>query len=732
MPRRWQYDADTRPVSTSPETVHVDAWMQPPQYPSAFHAKRSSTAVISQPGNQRNFAVVNHPDNETWHPEFPSWLGNWAIRATAFAIVLAASSGIAPIDPNLETQKEAPNVSEWMQPPQYPAAYESTYDRSGGLRDYYGTLYGSGMVSIDPNQLALKESVSIDKFGPIYPNWFQRFYPQFINQPGTQRDFASTGNPQNTNWHPEFPAIIPRLPARTPETQFDIDPTEFLPKETVSLDKFHPQYSDWLPRPYPEATLVSSSGSQRNFAIVNHPDNETWHPEYPSWLPRPYPEATYDASGIGSSCLPVVSADVVTIDKWFQQYAEPLPIPYPFDLISLTYNQRNFAIGDKFQPQSYYQDWLAQRYSEGLFAPGYSFVTNLEVVLLDKWFQPASQPVLLPARIPGFGQYVVDPTILTNLENVTVDKWFAPPSQPTRLPPRQVSIEFDIDPKDFTQPEASHVETWMQPPQYPAAFESAYDHSGGPRDYFAALYASSGVAAIDPKPSAETPNIAKFKPDFPDLIVRVPDRSIALFLQYVTDPKLLTLQETASVDRFGPDYPSWIDRRFPEAAYVASGTSFVLPTVTEFVGVDKWGQPTNQPVRLPARTAILDQSLSDPRELASKEFITVDKWFQPASEPVRVPPRAASGQILIDPAYLTKIETVSVDKFHPMYADWIARIPNFAMFVASGVYFQPIVMVPGNMISPSASSSPLEIAEANVSDWNGPMFLNPTPQEDDS
>lgn len=566
----------------------------------------------------------------------------------AFAFVLAASSGMAVIDPTILFQKEAPHVEAWMQPPQYPAAFESIYNRgSGDQRDYYPALYASGMAPIDPKLETQPEAPNISEWvQPLqYPAAFEsKIYFAAL--------YASGFSP--------------------------IDPKLLTLKEAVNLSVFEPVFPSWLPRPYPFA-IISLEGNQRNFARVNHPENGIWHAEYPNYLTRPYPEATYISSGC-------------------------------------------------------------------------TFVPNPETEL-SRWFVPPSQPTFLPARTPGLGQFVEDTNLL---EIIYFTKWFQPPSQPTRLLPRNVAVEFDDDPKEFIFAEASHVEAWMQPPQYPAAFEK--------KVYFQALLPA--VAAYDPKPLAEAIRVEKFKANYPDIVVRTPARAADLLSEIVTDPSELLFKEAVTLDKFAPDYPNWIERRYPEAPYslagsqrnftvinhpengywhpeypsslphwsvplprrVPPGETFPDPGVQ--VTVDKWFQPASQPLPVtPKRAAILDQYVVDPSLLTSHEIVLLDKWGQPTNQPVRLP-AYTTVEIIVDPNLIGR-EGVSLDKFHPSYADWIARVPDFATFITSGVYFQPPIVEPLNISSPFASSVPVENAQATVSDWNA-QWLNPPPEQEDS
>lgn len=315
---------------------------------------------------------------------------------------------------------------------------------------------------------------------------------------------------------------------------------------------------------------------------------------------------------------------------------------------------------------------------------------ELQEATVDTWWEPVVQRPLGRARYP-----VVSGTVLVGggPEAVHMDCLHPQDVQPQRnwafraaamaVALAAASGIAPIDPNLLTKKEAPHVEIFRQP-EYPDADIRMRD--GKWKGYHAALV-SSGMASIDANllMQQETVRIDKFKPDYPDIITVLPKRSVALLDQRVIDPNLLTQKESTSEDRWDQTYPDWNARKYPEAAYIASGLTFVPNFITpETILLDKWWQPDSQPTYIQHRTPELASPFLVPNAVA--ENITVDKWFEPASQPTYLPKRSAAllGQIVTDARLLTQAELTSVDKWGPYYPHWLARVSPAPALISSG------------------------------------------------
>lgn len=105
-----------------------------------------------------------------------------------------------------------------------------------------------------------------------------------------------------------------------------------------------------------------------------------------------------------------------------------------------------------------------------------------------------------------------------------------------------------------------------------------FDAMVRPRVFPMATYVASGA----PYPFSEYgvgDLVDKFEAHFPDIINRIPGRSVDLYTQMLIDANLLTLKEAVRIEKFGPHYPDWLKYPYPLATYVASG-SVRVPTST--------------------------------------------------------------------------------------------------------------------------------------------------------
>jgi hypothetical protein len=636
MPLRYQYPAKVQPVSTSPESVHVDAWMQPPTPP------------------QRN----------------------WAVRSLAFAAVLAAVSG-AVSDPKLLTQKEAVHVENFRLP-EYPAVYLRRDTRYQG---YSAALDASGMAVIDAKQLTLAETVRIDKFKPDYDDIV----------PVRRRSVALLG-------------------------QHVTDPKLLTQKESVSVDKFSPNY--------------------------------------PSQFARTYPQAVYSVNGF------VRSTETVTLDKWWEAPSIPVRTVPNFAATASSGHQQFPVVLSRFQPRSYYADSVIRQYPTATYvASGWTGPSVIiEQILLDKWFQSASQPAY-PAKVcPTLSQSVTDSRLLTQKETVSIDRWGQPTNQPVNLL-RGASLGWYVsDPKVVSSAETITLDKWWQAASVPTRLPVSVAQTAGsghsefpvvlyhfqPRSYYAdsvsrpfptGTYAASGWSGpiLVPAPP-DVVTLDKWFHEQPDWIARPYPLAI-----YQASGHLEGFHQAhGAYTPFYAQYPNSLARIYSTANYVSGSTAPIIVTAPEVVTLDKWWEAASQPTYLPRRTAE-GRYVTDPNLLTQKESVSIDKfgpdypvsiakapldpmgWFvtdpkfafdgginiakfgpsYPSS--ITKAPLPNLGYYVIDPKLLTLPEGVSLDRFQAHYADFVRGVPNAAFLEASGgvflMYIPPPIITRGAWIA---------------------------------
>lgn len=119
------------------------------------------------------------------------------------------------------------------------------------------------------------------------------------------------------------------------------------------------------------------------------------------------------------------------------------------------------------QPINRGTQWFTHTEDENVFQ-------DPEVITLDKWFQPASQPVLRPPNIipqQKFVTYEGEPTLFEDPEIVTLEKWYRPASTPVhraKRVPSGTQFFFFTESDDFhSNPEIVTMEKWYRPASVP-------------------------------------------------------------------------------------------------------------------------------------------------------------------------------------------------------------------------------------------------------------------------
>ena len=125
-------------------------------------------------------------------------------------------------------------------------------------------------------------------------------------------------------------------------------------------------------------------------------------PTYAQDQPLPFPpERPVDEGGTFEIIAPL---DVdITVDNWYVQHPEPIP-PAP-----LNQTAGMFFIPEIIELEAEVSDWfvltdnpilpLPPRQTAGMFFVAEPSTLETGPILLDKWFQPASEPIFLPVRL---------------------------------------------------------------------------------------------------------------------------------------------------------------------------------------------------------------------------------------------------------------------------------------------------------------------------------------------
>lgn len=394
--------------------------------------------------------------------------------------------------------------------------------------------------------------------------------------------------------------ITPPLPAETASVSSFVQPLEVPQRKWAQarLDKIRLAPSTFAP-PFP-AIVASVGGFFQPFSTPQVKRfNAALHESY------------FSAQ---------VSAEDITLDKWYVQFTDPLKSKPLINQQFLSY------IGADPFPESISEDRWHQPFSEPVrtklrtiefsaFTYGGPPIFNSP----DQWWQPFSEPVRLKQRatdFPAFSyDYFVTPpppptpgdnsalaftTVFSQIypgktiiyqgvayapftptpEDITVDKWYDPLSEPSvKAKPRAANFPFlAIAP---TQPTASDGIGWFAPFSDPTRL----------------------------KPRAT---------EFP-----------AFTFGYV-----FAAPETITLDKWFREF----SQPYPAKRYVAQQQFLAYVGADPFperVSIDRWLRPLSEPVRIKPRAVDFPAFTYGPTPIVN----TADQWWRPFSEPVRAKPR---------------------------------------------------------------------------------------------
>lgn len=278
----------------------------------------------------------------------------------------------------------------------------------------------------------------------------------------------------------------------------------------------------------------------------------------------------------------------------------------------------------------------------------------------------------------------------------TVDGWLQPFGEPWRHWARVLPVACVAASGVFFSPQAAAVlqprgtaavivsKARLQYPSYQAPvplgkeiidaskFDERFSEPVRPRTLPVAVSASSGVTYTPNPVFAESVGENKWHAVYPDRVPPKPMLHAALH-QTLAWPSAIV----GVIDTFAGGWSTQQNTPFQEpglgAPYQGFMQSVAAQTVPETITVDKWWQPLSTPVR-PVKLPIAAEAFytGDPRGAA--ETVSEDKWHATYPDFVLPKPYPAGARTpFIAQVQLNIVETVTADKWQPVYPDRIAR-----------------------------------------------------------
>ena len=329
--------------------------------------------------------------------------------------------------------------------------------------------------------------------------------------------------------------------------------------------------------------------------------------------------------------------ETITLDKWYQQFSEPLQVKTPINVSFGEFRtELELAAVEDITLDKWYYPLVNILGKTGLYLSGETAIPVPEVeeaaeeITLDKWYQPFSEPDLEAGKI---GHLFAGPTpgyIEVAVEGVALDKWYVPFSEflhTTKRSAAALEPTSVIDSEQLTLPEETLVSRWYQPHSEPVLV----------------------------KPRAS---------EFPS---------------HTNDTEGLTLPEVTSVDKWHQPLSEFLytTKRSAAALEPASVIDAEQLTLPEETLVSKWVPQTNEPVRIKARllTALQEAfSIDANAAVPPPENITLDKWYSPF-----VGIRVEEGLRLSGPTFfIAEDEAVFVDKWYQPLSEFLYRVKRSA------------------------------------------------------
>jgi hypothetical protein len=398
---------------------------------------------------------------------------------------------------------------------------------------------------------------------------------------------------------------------------------------------------------------------------------DKWHQPLsePVRVEKPLSVAAYPSNWDDSDLL--TQPEATSLDKWFSPLSEPTP-PVPGIEQALISSGNIFFTDEKdldlsAEELAWYRNLGGIGVEKGLRLSGpTSFpvpevVEEAEVITLDKWYSPLTEPVLVKPRASEFPSFVTDDESLGDGENITLDKWYAPLSEYLHKDARSEAAllagnNYEGEPADF-DPTAEFlgwyvslgepVRVQKRAPSFPA-------------------YIVDSFALTQP----EVTSLDKWFAPFSEP-VRVQPTSLAGLISgtvYVGEPSdVEPLAEFLGwfKDLSQPTYPKVL----PTAIYPATFDQYELVDVDPTAERLAWYVDLSVPTLPKVRVAEFLAFITDADSLTRAETTTVDRWWRELSEPLRLKPRfhEALNQNVTDG--ITPIETVTVDKWYSSFSE---------------------------------------------------------------
>lgn len=564
----------------------------------------------------------------------------------------------------------------------------------------------SGVAVSDPVTPAEPETITVDKWYVSLSEPYNSAKPRVPEFPQPVIDVEQLTLPEETlvvKWHqPLSEPVRVKKPLPVAAYQhFTIDAEQLTQPETSLVSKW------WQPltepvrtqKPLPVAayqhfTIDADQLTQPEVTLIA----KWWQPlSEPVRVKKPLSTAAKPSFWIDADQL--LQPEAITLDKWFTQLNEPVRVKSRIDAAhdrSVWYDHEEAPVGGPIFPDSWYVQFT-QPYPAVRWAVEFPYVefvwpapaTGGDVVTLDKWYSPLTEPVRVKPRIDAshdrsdwFDYFV---SAIDIPETITLDKWHSPLSQP--YPSVRWATEFPqpvTDAESLTQPEETLLVKWHQPLSEPVRVKKPLPIAAYPyfeTDAEALTQPEETLVSKWWQPLQEPYPAVRWATEYPAVSFVWP--APAEGGDTVTLDKWYSpLQEPLFIETDTTKIQNFVD--FKEAF-----------DPTEEVTSDKWFVPFSEPVWL----SLFNTALQKPFEidgdlLTQPEAPVVSKWWQPLSEPVRVKaplPTAAKPEFWTDTDALTDPELTLIAKWHQPLS--LPVLPKHRVR-ENEYYFDPLPIVP--------------------------------------